>query len=919
MTVTHEDYLTLQAENAQLRQHITRLEQNKARLEQQLAGQTEICAFFKTLVDTIPHALVVTRPDGMIIYTNAAFHTLYGYKDTSGLSSTDIIAEEDRARFAAALQQPGDNGYWYGTFTQQRADGSTFVARVACALIVNRRDQLDGTTLIIHTTPDAPCPDPVSDDQQTLLQALLDYSPAFVYVKDVQGRYRLINHRFASMLLLTEEQIIGKTVEDLFPPELAAVTQSYDQQILTTGQPVSREQVIAIHNEPRTFLEIKFPIYDSQGVIRAIGGMNTDITERKRLEEQIRTMNARLEQQVAEQIAEARIFQTLVEHTPDAVSVTALDGTSIYANPANRAMFGYHDKTKGVARLTFSDSHDQALFERLRQRVLEQGRWQGMVVYRRADESLFPAQVSAVLLPDAAGWPQAIGVIIRDITETMQREEDLRTSEEQLRLVVQHMPVLLIAFQDAATGGLIVWNAECERVTGYRADEIIGNPRAMELLCPNAHYRAHIEQEMLHRGRNYRDWEWKISTRDGSEKIISWANISEHFPISGWASWAVGVDITERKQVEETLRASEAKYRTLFDMVPIGLYRTTPDGRVLDINLAAVEMLGYPDRAAMLADNATNFYVHPDDRKRWQIILEQEGIVRNFELQFRRQDGRVIWVLDNVRAIYDASGQITAYEGSLEDITERKAYQSQIEHLAFTDPLTGLSNRRRLYDVGEELLSTIHSTSTNVALLYLDLDRFKNFNDTLGHDAGDDLLRQVTERLQACIDEKILLARLGGDEFAALLSDATLEQTVALAQHMLEQIRRPFELYGQRVYLGGSIGIAFSPMAEIPFSTLLTHADIAMYRAKSSGSGIEIYDPLLTPILPDRIQLETDLRWSLATDTLQLYYQPIFDLTTNRIVGLEALLRWLHPTRGMLTPDIFLPLAEKNRPDACAG
>jgi diguanylate cyclase (GGDEF)-like protein len=249
----------------------------------------------------------------------------------------------------------------------------------------------------------------------------------------------------------------------------------------------------------------------------------------------------------------------------------------------------------------------------------------------------------------------------------------------------------------------------------------------------------------------------------------------------------------------------------------------------------------------------------------------------------------------------------------MEDITRRKLYQAQIEELAFTDPLTGLSNRRHLYDEGERLLSAAQQQGSSIALLYLDLDRFKAFNDALGHDAGDELLQQVTERLQSCVEHEqgVLLARLGGDEFAVLMSHADVERAIALGQRMLEHIRRPFLLHKQRVHLGGSIGIALGPVEQAAFPVLLTRADIAMYRIKASGGGIQVYDASFSLAYPDQLQLETDLRWALVTDSLMLYYQPILDVPSGRIVGAEALVRWWHPERGLLGPDAFLPLAEE--------
>lgn len=238
-------------------------------------------------------------------------------------------------------------------------------------------------------------------------------------------------------------------------------------------------------------------------------------------------------------------------------------------------------------------------------------------------------------------------------------------------------------------------------------------------------------------------------------------------------------------------------------------------------------------------------------------------------------------------------------------------HTAQIMHLAFTDPLTGLPNRRYLYEMGASLLATATSERKNVALLYLDLDRFKAFNDSLGHDAGDELLMQVARRLGSTFGEGTLLARIGGDEFAALLYPADTGRALAFAEAMLRRLQQPFEVREQQVHLAGSIGIALGPLDGLPFSVLLTHADIAMYRAKRNGSSIEVHNPLLSPMLRDQLQLEVELRQALATDGLTLYYQPILHVRSQAITWFEALVRWPHPTRGLLLPSVFLPLAEE--------
>lgn len=254
---------------------------------------------------------------------------------------------------------------------------------------------------------------------------------------------------------------------------------------------------------------------------------------------------------------------------------------------------------------------------------------------------------------------------------------------------------------------------------------------------------------------------------------------------------------------------------------------------------------------------------------------------------------------------------INAIVISYRDVSAQKRQEDLIWRLAYTDDLTGLANRRQMYHIGNQLLSEYADGGRFLALLYLDLDRFKVVNDSLGHDAGDNLLVQVAERLAGCIDEPSLLGRIGGDEFAVLVPDANIAYALEVARLMLSRISQPFTLRGQQIYLDGSVGIALSNGDIRDFSALLTHADIAMYGAKHSGKGVHVFEPDANSSRHNRLLLEAELREALINNELTLYYQPITNIAASQIVALEALIRWPHPTLGLLTPSAFMPLIEE--------
>jgi diguanylate cyclase (GGDEF)-like protein/PAS domain S-box-containing protein len=427
----------------------------------------------------------------------------------------------------------------------------------------------------------------------------------------------------------------------------------------------------------------------------------------------------------------------------------------------------------------------------------------------------------------------------------------------------------------------------------------------MQLLNPNM--RQQFRDEIIPALRTYDNWQGETWTQrlDGTY-WLSFSSIialrDEHGEVCHIAT--IFRDVTEQRNTEEQLQLT----RFALDHAPDGVAFLNSEGQHLYANHMLCHKLGYEQDELMKLrvmdiDPALSLLM-------WQYMWEsvKHHGANVFEGMHYCKDG-TNFPVEIAFAYLEFRG--SAYLCSFaRDISERKAYEQQITRLAFVDPLTGLANRRRLYDAGDKAVAEAR-TPGSVALLYLDLDRFKAFNDTLGHDAGDELLVQVTERLQQGSRSIGMLSRIGGDEFAVLLTNTNTEQALDYARHILNQLHQPFELRGHQVYLGGSIGIAFGPLVGQPFSVLLTHADIAMYSAKRSGTGVQVYDPAISPLSPEWLQLEADLRHALQHNGLMLHYQPIMDIKLQRLLAVEALVRWPHPQRGMLSPGIFLPLAEE--------
>lgn len=377
-------------------------------------------------------------------------------------------------------------------------------------------------------------------------------------------------------------------------------------------------------------------------------------------------------------------------------------------------------------------------------------------------------------------------------------------------------------------------------------------------------------------------------------------------------------EIAERKKSEEALSESEERFALAAQGSNDGLWDWDLRNNVIFFSSRWKSMLGYADD--QIGDKPEEWLnrIHPDDRPEIEVKIAAHINGRNphFEHEFRimHMDWTYHWMLTRGLAVRNESGQAYRMAGSQTDITHRKAATDQLVYNAFHDSLTDLPNRSLFSDRLQHVITTsVRRGEPLYAVLFLDMDRFKVVNDSLGHVIGDKLLIAVGQKLTECIRPGDTVARLGGDEFSVLLEDISeLKDAVDVADRIHEKLSAPFMLDGHAVYAAVSIGIALGSEIYERAEQLLRDADIAMYEAKKRGSGCsEIFDTRMHSSILDRIKLESELHAVLDHNELMLVYQPIIDLNTHRLAGFEALVRWNHPTRGMVYPTEFISLAEE--------
>jgi diguanylate cyclase (GGDEF)-like protein/PAS domain S-box-containing protein len=363
-----------------------------------------------------------------------------------------------------------------------------------------------------------------------------------------------------------------------------------------------------------------------------------------------------------------------------------------------------------------------------------------------------------------------------------------------------------------------------------------------------------------------------------------------------------------------SLKSSEEKFRKLTSLSPVGIFQINPEGEITYVNQRWREINNIKHQDPNLQVWFSN--LHPEDaptlNKLWHRLVTEHEDMAN-EVRLIAKNGSISWVYIQATSLHSKDGTLLGFLGSVSDISELKKAQIQMENLAFYDPLTGLANRRLFKNRLAKAVKSVQRSDKSIALLFLDLDQFKRINDTLGHDVGDSLLQEIARRLDHNVRENDTVSRIGGDEFTILLTDVNNTKDVHIvAEKILHSLSRPFMLNGQEIISTVSIGITMTPEDSIEPNTLMKNADLAMYRAKELGrNNFQFFSEDMNTAILHNLEIEKELNLAIKRNQFVLMYQPKIRIADNKITGVESLVRWRHPEKGMIPPDDFIPIAEE--------
>ena len=479
---------------------------------------------------------------------------------------------------------------------------------------------------------------------------------------------------------------------------------------------------------------------------------------------------------------------------------------------------------------------------------------------------------------------------------------------------------ILDASQDAFVAvdqrGIVTeWNPQAERTFGWSRHEMLGRS-VLDTVVPPEEREFAVERLRRFAEENERlpasRFEARGRRRDGSVFPIE-MSVSPVWTGERWSFNAFIHDISERAHARSALQEAEERFRRAFEDNRVGMALLSADGKFTRVNTAFCELLAYsPDE---LLGTPFPEITHPDDIEPsvegMREIVAGERFGYRAEKRCLHSKGHHLWTAVNVSPIRDERGELIHLIAQIEDITERKEQEERLTHQALHDPLTGLPNRMLFAD--RVRVASARRESGSFAVIYIDLDTFKPINDTFGHSAGDEVLVEVARRLEGRLREGDTLARLGGDEFAVLCEDSDEAAARLVAERLIDAFAKPFVIGDREVHQAASIGVALQPRdgRTMDPEQVLRWADLAMYRAKAAGnSRYAMFEGWMGDDHPDRSGLERELRRGLADGELTVHYQPEVDLTSGRVTGAEALVRWQHPKRGLLEPAQFISVAE---------
>lgn len=703
----------------------------------------------------------------------------------------------------------------------------------------------------------------------------------------VQGSHVFANHYLETLLGYEHGGLIGTQVSDLVhPTELARVKDMFTQRARGEGVPAQYESILCHRNGEAIPVELS-------GSVTLWHGQPADMVMVRDIRERLRQKHE-LERQ-------RTLLQTVISNSPTVTWMLDPQGIVTLSEGKGLQQMGLQPgQLVGVNIFTLYQDYPEVLRDAQRALAGDQ-----FIVQREVNGRVFNTSYTP-WLSEAGVLLGSVGVAT-DITEIVNSQMLIQKSKQELENILRNMQDTI--YRIDAEGCFVHVSGAVERLLGYTKEELLGSK--VETLYVDQNGRERLLQALQASNGEIDNYEVLLRHKDGS---TVWVSINAHY-LRADDGEVIGIEgttrnVTRQKQAEERMRTLSSALEQTADLVMIA----DNTGVITYVNAAFEKTTGYSSseaigKAANLlrsGKQSSDFY-----KRLWETICAGNSFSDVFIN--RRKDGELYYEEKTITPLIIADGTITHFVATGKDISDRMQTQERLRFMAHHDALTELPNRTLFLDRLKQSIARARWHERKVAVMFMDLDRFKIINDTLGHNVGDQLLVHLTQRLAASVRTGDTVARFGGDEFAILLDDIASEQDIAhIAKKMLTAMAPVFQIEKRELFVTASIGVSIFPNDGEDSEVLLRNADVAMYRAKDMGrNNFQFYSSEMSARAFERLSLENSLRYALKRNEFFLLYQPQYDARTGLPVGAEALLRWQHPELGLIMPNDFVMLLEE--------
>lgn len=839
---------------------------------------------YRTVIEQSAENIFLVDIETMcIIESNASFQKLIGYdaEEIKGMQLYQIVAHDPESVDYYGRLTLETGNYFVGNRRYRTKDGTLLDIEASISIVHYGAEKV--YCVVSRDVTERIKAEEELRRSEERFRTLSDQAADALYVYDLRGKIVDVNRRACEVLGYTREELLSMSVQDLeesFDPE--TLVEAWSE--ISEGETFNIEGSHQRKDGTLIPVEVRVGIFERGGRDLMLAAAR-DVTERREAEQRMRWL------------------ASFPEQNPNLVIEADLSGNLTYANPEAKKRFpdlvaagAQHPILEGFEALvrslnkTGEDTLDRSV------------EIEGRTYYRNVS-----------YIPES----DMVRIYVSDITRRRTAEAKLVEAQRIARLGSWEAEP--VRRETPLEERAMSWSDEMYEILGLSPQEVVPSARLLvEAVHPEERRDVYkIIRESVVEGERLLTFENRILRADGEERFVQ-ARLKIHYDEIEELVRSSGtvLDITERWRVEKELRRSERSLAEAQRIAHVGNWEFDVQENKTYWSEETFKIFGLSSEHFVPSYGNFLKFVHPKDKEFVRSMIREAlyEVQRNsFDHRIVRRDGMVRYIHTEYEVSRDDEGNAVSMVGTLHDVTERQKLEEELEHRAFHDSLTGLPNRALFMDRLRHTLRHSPGEAEEIVVLFLNVDNFKVINESLGHDAGDQLILSVSETLQESLNPEDTVARFGGDEFCILLEhDRGAEGALKLASQIASQLQRPQILAGQEIPVSASLGIFAGSSEDHEADDFIRNADLAMNRAKSKGKGrYEVFDPTMNSRAMERLKLENELRRALREEEFEVHYQPSVSLQSGEMTGVEALVRWRHPARGLMPPDEFIPLAEE--------